>query len=168
MQERYRVDQGSTDCRPPSVRIGGLPCRPIPGCHPIIHRAKLSASTRCETGIFCGFLSSRNFCNFVHNLVAFCFQLGHGMFKTFRYSNSRKVAEAVSRFLSQAKILFSTSLLFYSLSRKPRCQKQRGFPCLASATFHMAGPDHRRFRVYGLPGNGLFFFLFLHFLPSRC
>ena len=33
---------------------------------------------------------------FVHKIVVFCFQLGHGLFKTKKYLIIRKVAEAVT------------------------------------------------------------------------
>ena len=36
----------------------------------------------------------------VHSFVAFCFQFRYWLFKTHRYLNNRKVAEAVSRSLS--------------------------------------------------------------------
>ena len=57
----------------------------------------------------------------VHNFVVFCFHLVYSMFKSCRYLNNRKVAEAVSRILS-----YSVDPLFYLSSfqnqtREPRC-----------------------------------------------
>ncbi len=63
---------------------------------------------------------------FVHKKVDFCFHLGHGMFKSRLYGNSKKSTEAVSRCFSSMQTLFSTSLLFESLLRDHRCVFRSG------------------------------------------
>ena len=57
--------------------------------------------------------------DFVHKFVEFCFQFRYQPFKTRRYLNHRKVAEAVSRFLSLRRSLFYLSS-FQTLSQGAR------------------------------------------------
>ncbi len=57
----------------------------------------------------------------VHNFVVFCFQFLYSMFKTKKYLNNRKVAEAVSRLLSNSVDPLFYLSSFQTLSREPRC-----------------------------------------------
>ena len=75
----------------------------------------------------------------VHNFVEFCFQFRYWMFKTVEYLNNRKVAEAVSRFLSPpVDPLFYLSS-FQNQMEAPSAEKRRGFS-------FAAGKAHGLFR----------------------
>ena len=54
----------------------------------------------------------------VHKNVAICFHLRHDLFKSGRYCIDRKAVASRESLPFRKEILFSTSLLFYSLSRK--------------------------------------------------
>ena len=65
----------------------------------------------------------------VHKMVDFCFHLVYWVFKTKRYLNNRKVAEAVSRCLSNSvDPLFYLSSFQTPYAEDPRCcHSHRGF-----------------------------------------
>ena len=66
--------------------------------------------------------------DFIHKLVEFCFQIRYWMFKTGRYFIYRKVAEAVSRFLStQVDPLFYLSSFQSLLQKTPAAKSSGGF-----------------------------------------
>ena len=60
-------------------------------------------------------------------MVAFYFQMGHGPLKFPRYLNNRKVAEAVSRFLSLRRTSFLPLFFPNPYAEKPDAAKRRAF-----------------------------------------
>ena len=64
---------------------------------------------------------------FVHKFVAFCFQLVYWLFKTEKYLNNRKVAEAVSRLLSLRRSSFLPLFFPNPFCGSPAVARRRGF-----------------------------------------
>ena len=60
----------------------------------------------------------------VHKNVDFCLRFRYGTFKTKKYPNNRKVAEAVNRFLSNSVDPLFYLSSFQTLSRKPPVPSQ--------------------------------------------
>jgi len=87
----------------------------------------------------------------VHKIFNLCFKTFHEVFKSGRYANTRKAAEAVSRSLSVRKTSFLPLFFLFTFAKSPLPYGSGLFKRLTIIKFRFVALLHWRLRVNGFP-----------------